>query len=70
MSPLTLWVIYDHPRDYPREFVARKWVGEEPSGEILCSYSVRPLQEALRRRGLRRIERHSRDDPVIVESWL
>jgi hypothetical protein len=67
---VTIWVIYDHPRDYPREFVARKWVGDEATGEIICAQSVGALRDKLRVKGLSRLERHHSDDPIIVESWL
>jgi hypothetical protein len=65
-----MWVIYDHPADYPREFVARKWVGEEATPEVMCAHSIGALRDALRTRGLARLDRHKTDDPVIVESWL
>lgn len=25
-DPLSMWVIYDHPTDYPDSFIARRWV--------------------------------------------
>jgi uncharacterized C2H2 Zn-finger protein len=30
-APLSMWTIYDHPRDYPAYFVARRWeIGPPP----------------------------------------
>jgi hypothetical protein len=69
-GPVTMWVIYDHPRDYPREFVARKWIGEEATPEVVCAFTLGSLRESLRGKGLARLERHKTDDPTIVESWL
>jgi hypothetical protein len=65
-----MWVIYDHPRDYPREFVARKWVGEAATPEVICAHSVGALRDIMRSRGLNRLARHDSDDEVIVETWL
>jgi hypothetical protein len=70
LQPVTTWVIYDHPRDYPREFVARKWVGNEATPEVICANSVGALRDALQHKGLSRLARHSSDDPIIVETWL
>jgi len=65
-----MWVIYDHPRDYPREFVARKWIGGSPTAEVVCAHSLGALREMMRSKSLVRLERHKTDDPIIVESWL
>lgn len=67
---VTTWVIYDHPADYPRSFVARKWVGDDVSDEVLCANSVAALRSALEQKGLHRLPRHHTDSPMIVETWL
>lgn len=69
-TPVTIWVIYDHPRDFPNDFVARRWVGEEATREIICAKTVNALRDMLEGRGLVRLERHHSDDPVIMETWL
>lgn len=66
-----MWVVYDHPQDYPACWVARKWIGEQPTDAIL----VAPTLELLRKwladdMGLYRLDRFEGDDPIIKEVWL
>ncbi len=71
---LVMWTVYDHPRDYPQHFVARKWEihpgGERMTDEILKFASLEILREVMQRKGLSRLTRSPGDDPVIVETWL
>jgi hypothetical protein len=67
---LTVWVIYDHPADFPGAFVARKWVGDQPTDEMILSDNVARLRVAMQRRYLHCLPRHHSDDPAIVETWL
>ena len=69
---LPMWVVYDHPADYPDCFVARLWVSlHEP--EATRHAITAPTLDALRAllpEGLTRLGRAFGDDPVIVETWL
>lgn len=70
---LSLWVIYDHPRDHPDNFVVRRQqVG--PDGAIASTVFVLAdsLEEARRfvPAGRVNIGRYEQDDPVIAEVWL
>ena len=67
---LTIWVIYDHPRDHPDYFVARRWDGETATEEMIFAPSLSQLRRAMQRRYLTRLPRHKDDDPVIIETWL
>lgn len=67
---LSMWVIYDHPTDYPEWFVARQWLGEEPTGKAVFSNDLEVLRQHMRDRGLGCLTRMPDDDPVIVEVWL
>ncbi|AWY05439.1 hypothetical protein HOT42_gp90 [Microbacterium phage Metamorphoo] len=70
-----VWVytIYDHPSDYPDDYVLRAWrvqdgavVGYDVSGK-------HPDLEEVRRmipEGRHRIGRMQDDDPAILESWV
>jgi hypothetical protein len=76
-EPLVFYAIYEHPRDYPHSFVARRWRlvdgAKEPDRLPLV---VGPTLEAVREVlhcsafGLTRLERDPYDDPVIVEVWI
>ncbi len=67
------WVIYDHPKDYPSCYVARRWemkLGENvPTNEAYLSSSIETLREVVGH-GRVRFARAADDDPVIVETWL
>ena len=74
MSELVMWTIYDHPRDFPNCFVARKQRirgnGIEHTAEVVQSDSLGKLRARFRRMGLVAIARHPNDDPVVVECWI
>jgi hypothetical protein len=74
---LTMFTIYDHPRDYPRHIVVRQFLIVRGQREPLvsfvgCLYST--LDEA--RRDCQRngasvcLDREPADDANIVETWL
>lgn len=67
---LTIWVIYDHPTDFPHGFIARRWENDQPTEDALRSTSLAPLRKHLEDSGLTCIPRSMGDDPAIVESWL
>jgi len=67
---LTIRTIYDHPSDYPDTWVARRWVNDKPTGELMVSADLDALRRHFARLGLVRLDRNPADDPVIVETWL
>jgi len=71
---LEMWVIYDHPKDYPNSFIARRWLvddkGERFTGDIINANSLEKLRIVLINIGKTCINRDPNDDPVIVETWL
>ena len=75
VSALQIWVVYEHPSDYPAHYVARRHDvgtdGSMPTRSICTSASLEGLRALLRAMGLRMLwPREARDDPVIVETWL
>ena len=71
--PLTIWVIYDHPEDYPDHYVVRQQIVSKGhigffGFPILCN----TLAEARCRirPGLHQEPRWDGDVPCIVESWF
>jgi hypothetical protein len=73
-APLGIWVIYDHPTDYPDSFVARQFFcGPNivlATDNVVTALDLDALRRALARDGLTPIDRLPGDDPKIVESWL
>ena len=72
---LSIWTIYDHPRDFPEGFVAREWTakpGEEsvPSDYALTAPDIDILRERMLEMGLVCLTRMPDDDPAIVETWV
>jgi hypothetical protein len=74
---LDVWTIYDHPSDYPNDFVARKTTIHKAvitvARDVLKASSleaIRALVQAHSPNVLDRFERNPDDDPVIVECWM
>lgn len=77
-----MYVVYDHPRDYPDWFVCRIWfVYDAPAGGpaggggalqdlFLKAETLDAIRVELESRGLHNIGRFADDDPVIVEVWI
>jgi hypothetical protein len=70
-----MWTIYDHPRDYPHSFVARKFeVGAggvtTATAEMIVAPDLAGIRRVLANRGLTCLARDPADDPNIVETWL
>jgi len=71
---LSVWTIYDHPRDYPNHFVARRSEvllgGAIGTTDEMFTASTLAAVRALLPPGLYRLPRYPADDPVIVEIWI
>jgi hypothetical protein len=67
---LEIWTVYDHPKDWPQFFVARKFILDKPTKVAVFALTLEGIQSQMRARGLVRLERNPADDPVIVECWL
>jgi hypothetical protein len=72
---LPIWTVYDHPRDYPHCYVARKFLvgglaDELPTDEVITAPTLDEIRELMERRGLTCLRRAPEDDPVIVETWI
>jgi len=69
---LPMWVVYDHPRDYPDSFVARRWLTDQPTQAIIVDTTLDEVRRRIQRAmpGAVRLARFLNDDPKIVEVWL
>lgn len=70
-----MWVIYDHPSDFPDVFIARRWdptyVGFMPTEQIITGATLEEVRmEINKAHGLCLVPREPLDDPKIVEVWL
>lgn len=70
---LSVWTVYCRPRDYPRDYVARRFEcvgpGARPTDDMFVAASLEEIR-ALLPRGLIRSPRHPDDDPKVVEAWI
>lgn len=71
---MSMWVVYDHPLDYPTVFVARRHEvtkeGSRPTDEAIASSNLDLLRDELVGRGLTPLLRNDGDDAKVVEVWL
>ena len=65
-----MWVVYDHPRDMPHSFVARRWINGEASPDMMIGPDLELIRTMLEQRGLTPLCRNEEDDPVILETWI
>ena len=66
---LTMWTVYDHPRDYPDKWVLRAW--DMPGGRRETVETADTLEEIRAKipPSLFRAPRNPGDDPAIYETW-
>lgn len=70
---VSVWTVYDHPRDYPDAWVARRSeIGFGTVTHTADMFTADTLDElrALIPPGLVCVRRSPGDDPKIVEIWL
>jgi hypothetical protein len=67
------YTIYDHPGDYPKHFVVRRWVivpgGYQVDDEVRLFDTLEAAREAIDP-DLICLTRAASDEPQIVETWL
>jgi len=69
---LTIWTIYDRPKDHPEGFIARRFeVGKETvaTADTLVG-ELEELRSGFWKAGLMKLSRQDGDEPQIVESWV
>ena len=70
---LPIWVVYDHPKDYPDSYVARRWETNADGAratESLVTGTLESVRETLIEMHLTPLSRSPADDLKIVEIWL
>ena len=70
---LPMWVVYNHPSDYPEDYVARIYYSlPAPAATfmVIRSKSLASLQDFLLSRGAIKFARDPNDDPAILEVWI
>lgn len=75
MRILLVWTVFDHPSDWPENFVVRPHVvlrdgTVKPDPQVFLFDNLDDAREFLSEKGLTCLARHPEDDPVIVETWI
>jgi len=68
-GPLEMFVIYNHPKDFPGHFVVRRWAGGKPTSDFAIADSLEAARIEVPA-GLYRLPHQPGEDDVIVETWL
>lgn len=71
---LPIYVIYDHPKDYPDHYVIKRDLVDtnvyRDPGYIFKHENLEVCRREMVMKGLVCLQRHQNDDPVIIETWL
>jgi hypothetical protein len=73
LGQLLIWIIYDHPADYPDWFVARPSIIRPKTGGPVPMHLIAKdlnMLRALLPDGLTCLGRQTMDDPAILEVWV
>ena len=72
-SILSMWVVYERPRDYPTSYVVRRHSITDVGSYATSDHSVHATLEEARAAvppWTARLERDPNDEPQILESWI
>lgn len=65
----SIWIVYESPPDFPDQYVARRMKLNRPTDDFVVGSTMNDVRSKLPK-GLFKIERSDRDDPLIRESWI
>lgn len=69
---LTMWTIYDNPKEFPGQTIARLWYAlpkHGPTDQVIVA-ELDDLRARFASEGLVNIGRSPNDDTAIVEVWM
>jgi hypothetical protein len=69
---LNVWTVYDHPKDFPETYVARRFLTlpSPVATDDVVQGDLPAIRDAFHRCGLVCLSRNDGDEPQIVESWI
>ena len=70
MIEIEIWTVYDHPSDFPGKYVARLFIGDKPTNQVIVTKNINSIRAKLAVKGLTCLHRQENDDPKIMETWL
>ncbi len=71
----TMWVLFDHPEDFPYHYVAKRYNLTKPAENFVTDVNLDSLRIRLEREGYVRLSRTDNSDPrkvepSIIECWI
>lgn len=69
IKQIPIIAVYNHPTDYPDNFVARLWIGNKPSRYVVLCNNIDELRQSIPP-WMQKLMPADQDDPVIIETWL
>ena len=72
MTVLNIWTVYEHPKDYPNNYVVRRWSGDKPTDDVDVFLSLQHARDYIKFHTPADvcIGRSPNDDPCILECWI
>lgn len=72
---LSLWTVYDHPRDHPDGYIARRFetgggLPEPKATSDAVTGTLVAIRESMLMAGLYCLTRSEQDEKTIIETWL
>ena len=68
-AKMPLICVYDHPSDYPNNYVARVWDANRPTRLIVLADTLDEIRAKIPP-VMKRLPKAPQDDAVIVEVWM
>lgn len=63
--------IYEHPKDYPKYYVARVFDVDKPTDTVILKNTLAAVQEDIKENTkMMFFSRETEDDPCIVGAWI
>ncbi len=69
IARLPMICIYNHPIDYPKNYVARVWDANHPTHLVALADTLEEIREKIPP-NMTKLPPMKEDDPVIVEVWI
>ena len=67
---LDLWTIYVNPTDRPGDYMARRFILDQPTGDVIAADTLMEIRQPFIDAGFVCLTRNETDEPHIVETWL
>jgi hypothetical protein len=74
---LNTWTLYQNTKDFPGQFVARRFELDKPTSDHFADSNVERVRQWIYEEAVKSgqgepycLPRQSQDDPVVMETWI